>query len=63
MTRKAQHALDSLGHTLAQRVQITESSRVMQRYSPEAVQREIDRDKRISPSEAKLIHALLRGRD
>ena len=38
----------------------TESSH---RYSPVAVQREIDKDKRIKPAEAKLIHALLRGRD
>jgi hypothetical protein len=33
------------------------------RYSAEAVQREIDKDRRIGPVEARLIHALLRGRD
>jgi hypothetical protein len=32
------------------------------RYSPEAVRREIDRDRRIKPAEARRIHALLRGR-
>lgn len=32
------------------------------RYSAKAVQREIDRDRRIKPAEARLIHALLRGR-
>jgi hypothetical protein len=31
------------------------------RYSAEAVQREIARDRRIKPKEARLIHALLRG--
>ena len=32
------------------------------RYSAEAVQREIAKDRRIKPNEARLIHALLRGR-
>jgi hypothetical protein len=32
------------------------------RYSAEAVQREIVKDRRIKPNEARLIHALLRGR-
>ena len=32
------------------------------RYSAEAVQREIAKDPRIKPNEARLIHALLRGR-
>jgi hypothetical protein len=32
------------------------------RYSTEAVQREIAKDRRIKPNEARLIHALLRGR-
>ena len=32
------------------------------RYSAEAVQREIANDRRIKPNEARLIHALLRGR-
>ena len=32
------------------------------RYSVEAVQREIAKDRRIKPNEARLIHALLRGR-
>ncbi len=31
------------------------------RYSAEAVQREIAKDRRIKPNEARLIHALLRG--
>ena len=31
-------------------------------YSAEAVQREIAKDRRIKPNEARLIHALLRGR-
>jgi len=39
----------------------TASARVLHRYSAEAVQREIDRDKRIGKREAKRIHALLRG--
>lgn len=63
MTRHAKHALDSLAHTLAQRVPQTASARVLHRYSAEAVQREIDRAKCISKAETKLIHALLRGRD
>ena len=33
----------------------------MSRYSKEAVQREIDRDPRISKREARAIHALLKG--
>jgi hypothetical protein len=33
------------------------------RYSAKAVQREIAKDRRIKPGEARLIHALLRGRD
>ena len=33
------------------------------RYSAEAVQREIAKDRRIKPAEARLIHALLKGRD
>jgi hypothetical protein len=32
------------------------------RYSAEAVQREIAKDRRLKPNEARLIHALLRGR-
>ena len=32
------------------------------RYSAEAINREIAKDRRIKPSEARLIHALLRGR-
>jgi hypothetical protein len=32
-------------------------------YNPEAVNREIRRDPRIGAEEARLIHALLRGRD
>ena len=32
------------------------------RYSAEAVQREIAKDRRIKSNEARLIHALLRGR-
>jgi hypothetical protein len=32
------------------------------RYSAEAVQREIVKDRRIKPNEARLIHALLRER-
>ena len=32
------------------------------RYSAKAVQREIAKDRRIKPNEARLIHALLRGR-
>jgi hypothetical protein len=32
------------------------------RYSAEAVEREIDKDLRIKPREARLIHALLKGR-
>jgi hypothetical protein len=32
------------------------------RYLAEAVQREIAKDRRIKPNEARLIHALLRGR-
>ena len=32
------------------------------RYSADAVQREIAKDRRIKPNEARLIHALLRGR-
>jgi hypothetical protein len=32
------------------------------RYSAEAVQREITKDRRIKPNETRLIHALLRGR-
>jgi hypothetical protein len=32
------------------------------RYSADAVQREIAKDRRIKPKEARLIHALLRGR-
>lgn len=35
----------------------------MNRYCPEAVQREILKDPRIKGKEARLIHALLRGRD
>lgn len=35
----------------------------MAQYNREAVQREIDRDKRIGRKEARLIHALLKGRD
>jgi hypothetical protein len=31
------------------------------RYSAEAVQREIAKDRRIKPKEARLIHALFRG--
>jgi hypothetical protein len=31
------------------------------RYAAEAVQREIAKDRRIKPNEARLIHALLRG--
>jgi hypothetical protein len=61
MARK--DTLDRLGRTLAQRVAPTESARGMHRYSAEAVQREIDKDKRIGKAEARLIHALLRGRD
>jgi hypothetical protein len=34
----------------------------MVRYSKEAVDREIAKDKRIKRREAKLIHALLKGR-
>lgn len=41
----------------------TMSSATLHRYCAAAVQREIDRDKRIKPREARLIHALLRGRD
>jgi hypothetical protein len=33
------------------------------RYSAEAVQREIAKDRRIKPAEARLVHAPLRGRD
>jgi hypothetical protein len=55
--------LDNLARTLAQRVPQTASARVTQRYSAEAVQREIDKDKRIGKAEARLIHALLRGRE
>jgi hypothetical protein len=32
------------------------------RYSAEAVQREVAKDRRIKPNEARLIHTLLRGR-
>jgi hypothetical protein len=32
------------------------------RYSAEAINREIAKDHRITPKEARLIHALLRGR-
>jgi hypothetical protein len=32
------------------------------RYLADAVQREIAKDRRIKPNEARLIHALLRGR-
>ena len=55
--------LDRLARTLIDRVQPTESARVMHRYSAEAAPREIDKDKRISRAEARLIHALLRGRE
>jgi hypothetical protein len=34
----------------------------MTEYNCEAVQKEIDKDKRIGKKEAKLIHALLKGR-
>ena len=61
MTRHAKQSLDALSIAIAQRATQTESN--MHRYSPEAVQRAIDRDKRIKPAEAKLIHALLRGRN
>ena len=59
MTRHAKQSLDTLAIALAQRIPLTGTPR----YSPEAVQREIDKDRRIKPAEAKLIHALLRGRN
>ena len=54
--------LDRLARTLIDSVQPAASARALHRYSAEAAPREIDKDKRISRAEARLIHALLRGR-
>ncbi len=55
--------LDRLARTLIDRVQLAASARALHRYSAEAATREIDKDKRMSRAEARLIHALLRGRE
>ncbi len=39
------------------------SNAMVHRYSRESVQKAIDADKRIGKREARLIHALLRGRE
>ena len=47
---------------LAPAIERTAREAERHRYSAEAVQREIAKDRRIKPNEARLIHALLRER-
>ena len=55
--------LDRLARTLIDPVQPAASARALHRYSAVAAPREINKDKRISRAEARLIHALLRWRE
>lgn len=62
LTRHQQAILDNLSASLSERVS---TPRTRRGYSAEAAgvaRREIDKDRRIKPSEARLIHALLKGR-